>query len=319
LADLRIAVAGNQWITRYLIGALVQANRRPSLLINMGGHWAERISGYTDLAEDAKVIGSDIYRPLKYSLKSEEDKTALRAHEIDLLLVFGWQRLIPHWLLSASRLGGFGVHGGPEPPPRCRGRAVFNWAILLGYEHFYMYAFRLTPDVDNGEIVGTASFDILPADDILTVYHKNCVVSSRLLLNVVADAAGGAIKGTPQNESGATYLPKREPENGGIAWTAPARRIVDLVRALAPPYPGAFTEMDGERIAIHRAHVFDNQIAYDCSPGSITDVFPNGDFVVQAGDLPVYVREWSAERGFRPRAGTAFSLVSGVQLPDPIL
>lgn len=317
MSDLRIAVAGNQWITRHLINALSEQGLAPKLILNMGPNWADRISGYENLEEDAARMGARLYRPSKYSLKSAEDETALANSEIDLLFVFGWQRLIPDWLIAACRKGAFGVHGGPELPPRCRGRAVFNWAILLGYKQFHMYAFRLTPAVDDGDIVGLQTFDILPADDVMTLYHKNCVVSSRLFLQVARDVERGQLAMRPQSHEGATYLPKREPQNGGIDWTAPSRRIVDLVRALAPPYPGAFTDYDSIQVNIRRAQIFDTRIAYPVAPGRILEVFPNNDFVVSASDGCIYVREWVANGEFKPRRGIAFTPVSGVPLPDP--
>lgn len=318
MTHTRIAIAGNQWITRYLIDALVVSGETPSLVINMGAQWADRISGYEDLSRDATKIGAALYRPLKYSLKSAEDQAALSAHDIDVLLVFGWQRLIPQWLIAHCRLGAFGAHGGPELPPRCRGRAGFNWAILLGYDHFHMYTFRLTPGVDDGDIMGFASFDITPQDDIVSVYHKNCAVTTRLFLDVVAKAKAGKLQGSPQLKEGATYLPKREPENGGIDWSAPAHRIADLVRALAPPYPGAFTYTGKTRVYLHRVHVFDRQIAYAGEPGTIVDIFPNGDFVVSARGGGIYVREWSGN-GFVPRKGLIFAPSSGTPLPDPVI
>lgn len=317
--SLRIAVAGNQWITRYLIDALNQAGYPPKLVINMGGHWADRISGYEDLAADAERVGATLVRPSKYSLKSEEDERSFAGHEIDLLFVFGWQRLIPGWLIEKCKIGAFGVHGGPEKPPRCRGRAVFNWALILGYERFHMYAFRLTPGVDEGDIFGLTSFDISESDDILTLYHKNCVVSSRLFI-AIAEAAGQAgLQVVPQANDGATYLPKREPDNGGVSWDQPAKRIADFVRAIAPPYPGAFSDIGGERVFIRRAQVFDREIRYEGPAGTIVDVFPNGDFVVQARDAAVYVRDWATEGTFLPAKGMAFAATSGTPLPDPIV
>lgn len=316
---MRIAVAGNQWITRYLLDELGSHGLAPALIVNMPPERSSAISGYIDLAETAARVGAEIYRPDKYSLKSQVDQAALQERGIDLLLVFGWQRLIPGWFINSCRIGAYGVHGGPELPPRCRGRAVFNWAILLGYDRFHMYAFELNEGVDEGNIVGLETFDILPEDDVLTLYHKNCVVSTRLFLDIASAAAKGEVRGTPQANEGATYLPKRAPENGGISWAQPAKRVVDLVRALAPPYPGAFTDCGDARIFIQRAQLFDTRIAYEGEPGTIVDVFPNGHFVVIASDASVYVREWTVASNFRPQKNARFDLISGVSLPDPVM
>src|SRR5262245_21103349 len=166
-----------------------------------------------------------------------------------------------------------------------------------------MYAFRLTPGIDDGDIVGQATFDILPADDILTVYHKNCIVTSRLFQQIANDLRAGKLKGQPQSHEGATYLPKRSPNNGGIDWRLPCRRVVDLVRGLARPYPGAFSDMGASRVTFQRVQIFDTCIRYADEPGRIVDVFPNGDFIVSGSDGSIYVREWFASNGFVPRKG----------------
>lgn len=313
----RIAVAGNQWITRYLVEKLVVADLAPSLIINMGDHWADRISGYEDHAQLAQDIGADIYRPEKYNLKSEADEIALCAMDIDVLFVFGWQRLIPEWLIDHCSVGAFGVHGGPERPPRCRGRAVFNWALLLGYERFYMYIFRLSALADDGEIYALREFDICPEDDILTLYHKNCVVTSRMLVETLPGLLAGTIKGQPQTDEGTTFLPQRKPENGGVDWTQSAKRVVDLVRAVAPPYPGAFTYFGETQIYIERAQVFDSKILYSADPGEIVEVFPNGDIVVQAGNGAVYVRQMRIDNNITLCVSDRLRQTSGEILPDP--
>jgi methionyl-tRNA formyltransferase len=39
-----------------------------------------------------------------------------------------------------------------------------------------------------------------------------------------------------------SYFGARRPEDGRIDWSKSAREIHNLVRAVAPPYPGAFTD-----------------------------------------------------------------------------
>jgi len=59
------------------------------------------------------------------------------------------------------------------------------------------------------------------------------------------------------------------------------------------------------------------KITYDAQPGSILDTFPNGDFTVMTGDFPVYVRDYVCEDKFQIKAGKAFRVHSGEQLPTP--
>jgi methionyl-tRNA formyltransferase len=313
----RIAVAGNQWITEYLINALVANGVTPSLVINNDSADAPTISGYSDLGPLAAHHGIELYRPKAYSLKTDDDRAELTGREIDVLLVFGWQRLIPDWLIDHTTRGAWGVHGGPEKPPRCRGRAVFNWAILLGYQRFYLYLFKLTAEVDAGGIARLTEFEITPADDVLTLYHKNCIVSTRMMLDALPDILAGTVALEQQSAEGATYLPKRTPEMGGIYWDWDAKRIENLIRAVAPPYPGAFTTLDGAELKISRAHVFDDKIRYAAEPGTILERFPNGDLLVMAGDAPLYIREYAFGAVESLAPGVRFDVRSGRQPADP--
>jgi methionyl-tRNA formyltransferase len=317
--NLNITVAGNQWITHYLVDALVENHYTPRLLINIPPDRSGKISGYCDLGDIAEAHGIDIYRPHKYSLKSIRDRDALLEKKIDLLLVFGWQRLIPEWLIEHCGRQVFGVHGGPRKPPGCRGRAVFNWALLLGCKTFYMYLFRITPEVDAGEIIDITEFDITPHDDVRSIYHKNCVVSTRMFLQNLPAMLAGNAQGALQADGVCSLLPGRKPENGGIFWDWNAQRIENLIKAVAPPYPGAFTFLDEMKIEIYRGHLFDTRILFTAEPGTILDVFPNGDFIVMAADHPLYVREYKCDQPQQVKKGRRFAMRSGAHLPDPEL
>lgn len=313
----RLCLAGNQWISEHLVGWLVEAGYPPHLLLNLAPERGQGISGYADLAPLAERHRIALYRPASYALTALEDEAVLADAGIDVLIVFGWQRLIPAWLIERCRLGVYGVHGGPEPPPRCRGRAVFNWALILGCTRFHLYLFRITPEADAGDILDTVEFEVTPHDDIVSLYHKNCVVTERMLMRQLPRILDGTARGRAQPASGATWLPRRRPENGGIRWGAPAARISDLVRALAPPYPGAFTTLDGSTVRVLDAHPFDAQLLFAQTPGTVIEVFPNGHLLVAASDQAVYVRRWEAPPGTAVRRGVVFAETSGVQLPDP--
>jgi len=319
LRNQKIAVAGNKWITEYLITSLVECGYKPSLLIHMSPDKSKNISGYKNLSGFAEKNGIEVYHPQVYTLKSENDRKNLECKEIDLLFVFGWQRLIPAWLINHSSLGVYGVHGGPEKPPRCRGQAVFNWAILLGYTNFYMYLFEIDTGVDSGRILEMTEFDILPHDDIQSVYHKNCVVSCRMILKYLPLLLDKKVKPTKQPDGEPSVLPRRVPENGGIHWDEPAEKVANLIRAVNTPYPGAFTFLESMKVKIEEGHIFDNKITYDAVPGEIVNLFPGGHFVVMAKDLPLYVRRYSCCDPEKIARGKIFQLHSGIKQDDPIV
>lgn len=318
MKNIRIAVAGNQWITRFLIEKLIEKQIKLSLLITTSPKQSELISGYENLVSFAIEHDIQLYHPEKYSLKTELDEQNL-ANKVDILFVFGWQRLIPEWFIKSTKLGVYGVHGGPKPPPRCRGRAVLNWSLILDCKKFYLYLFKITSGVDDGEILQMEEFDILPTDDIVILYHKNCVLTSRMIIANLPKIIDGSASLKKQPSGGPSYMPKREPENSGIYWDQTAERITNLIRAVAPPYPAAFTYLGDKRIDIKRAHIFDTKILFSESPGTVVEVFPNKDFIVTTKDFPLYVREYSSEREDIVKKGVTFKLRSGKQLEDPVL
>ena len=296
---------------------MVKSGFKPYLIVNNHPNKSKSISGYVDLKKICHKYGIKIYRPNKYSLKTRLDEENLKG-EIDLLYVFGWQRLIPEWLIDSCSKGVYGVHGGPLKPPRCRGRAVFNWAIILGYKKFYMYLFSITIGADEGDIADIVEFDIHNEDDVLTLYHKNCIVSSRMFIEFLPKILNGTIKLIKQPKNKSSFLPKRSPQNGGINWEESAVRITNLVKALTRPYPGAFSILNGVCVYILRSQIFDSKIEFGyVDPGEIIEVFPNNDFIVATIDFPIYVRDYYSKETLQIEKGLKFDITSGIQLPDP--
>lgn len=313
----RIALFGNQWITGFLLGKLLKNGIAPTVIVNLPQSFSSRISGYQDLANLEEASGIETLRPFSYSLTDGRDREALSALEIDLLIAFGWQRLIPEWLLEVPRLGAWGVHGSPEQCPRGRGRAVFNWSIILGYDHFNLYLFKLLPDPDSGPIFATREFSITERDDALTVYHKNALLSSEMILDLIGTLSDEkSVRLTEQPTENATYLPARSPDNGGIDWTAGVEEIDRLIRGVVSPYPGAFSVLNGERVEIRTAQPFDLVRAHHGRPGEIIELFPNGHFIVGAGQGSLYVRDY-LPKSSSIKVGERFDEKSGTRLPLP--
>jgi methionyl-tRNA formyltransferase len=152
---------------------------------------------------------------------------------------------------------------------------------------------------------------------VLSLYHKNCVVTTRLLIKHLPSILDNSYHITSQPEGEPTYLPKRTPENSGIYWDSSAERIGNLVKASSPPYPTAFTFLESIRVDILNGHPFDSRIAYNARPGEIIDFFPGGHFLVMAGDAAFYVRDYVCAKPLLIQKGMCFQLHSGSQLPDP--
>lgn len=291
----RLGVAGCKHTTRDLILGLRRYGLKPDHCVTIGPEKAEeqRVAGYMELRPFLDEQGIPYTVAEKYSLKSEVDRERLLALELDLLLVMGWQRLIPDWWLEALSVGAFGMHGSSRPLPHGRGRSPMNWSLIQGKSEFFTHLFRYLPGVDDGPVVGVQTFDITPHDTCHTLHLKNTVAMVHLCGEHVPALLEGTAVLTPQPTEGASYYPKRTAEDGLIYWSDRTAELYNLVRAVTHPFPGAFTYLDdhpGRKVTIWTAIPFDTRLSWpDAVPGEVVEVFYDGSFVVRTGDSSLLV------------------------------
>lgn len=293
----RVAVAGCKHTTRDLILGLERSGFRVDHCLTIDPEKAreQKVAGYMDLRPFLEERGIPVTVAEKYSLKSDADRERLLALDIDLLLVMGWQRLIPDWWLESLSIGAFGMHGSSRPLPHGRGRSPMNWSLIQGKDVFYTHLFRYLPGVDDGPVVGVQTFDITPHDSCLTLHFKNTVSMVKLCAEHLPALLAGTARFHPQPGEGASYYPKREAEDGLIHWDDTTEELHNLVRAVTRPFPGAFTFLDddpGKKVYVWRAAPFDTRLQWPgAAPGEIVEVFYDGTLVVKTGDSTLLVLE----------------------------
>ena len=288
----KIVLFGHSWITVHLINNLVEKNLKPDLVVTMHSDKSKNISGFYDLTKILNNYNIKCYHPDSYSLKNDKDLRFFKNYDFDFGLVFGWSRLIPENIINQAKKAILGVHGGPFPPPRCRGRAVFNWALIDGFKNFYIYIFKISPGIDDGDIFLTRNFRISSFDNIQSVYDKNSIVSTKMFIQLLLDWEFYRDMGIKQNDEKATYLRGRKSEDSGICWDDSTNNIYNFIRALVKPFPNAFTQLFDQKIYIQSSIPFDDIQFKRFEPGYISCVFSNGNFVVQTGDGFIYINNY---------------------------
>ena len=168
----------------------------------------------------------------------------------DFLFSFYYRRVIPESVLRLARRGAFNMHG--SLLPKYRGRSPVNWAILNGETETGATLHYMAARPDVGPIVGQDAVTILPDDRALDVFRKVTCAAERLLDRTLPSLVDGSAVAAAQVEEQATTFGGRKPEDGLIDWSKPAAAVHNLVRAVAPPYPGAFTTLRGRRVFVHR-------------------------------------------------------------------
>jgi methionyl-tRNA formyltransferase len=174
----------------------------------------------------------------------------------DFLFSFYYRRMLGPDVLALGRRGALNMHG--SLLPRYRGRAPVNWAILRGERVTGATLHYMVGKPDAGDIVAQQAVPILPDDTAREVFDKVTVAAEIALDGVLPELLAGRAPRRAQDLAAGSYFGGRTPQDGRIDWQARARTIHDLVRAVAPPYPGAMTTVGGRPARVLETRVLDD-------------------------------------------------------------
>jgi len=177
----------------------------------------------------------------------------VKALRPDFLFSFYYRSMLAPGLLATAPRGAFNMHG--SLLPKYRGRVPVNWAIIHGETETGATLHEMTEKPDAGRIVDQEAVMILPDELAVDVFRKVTLAAERVLARSLPGLVAGTAVLKPQDLSRGSYFGGRRPEDGRIDWSASAKRIHDLVRAVAPPYPGAFTGFEGKRLRVLRTRL----------------------------------------------------------------
>lgn len=191
----------------------------------------------------------------------------------DVILSVNYLFLIEEDLISYPTLYAVNVHG--SLLPKYRGRTPHVWAIINNEKKTGITAHLITSECDKGAVIAQKEIPILDSDTGGSILKKYNEVYPVLIDDVIEKIMSGNLEDclTEQDETKATYYPKRTPEDGEIDWNWQRERIYNWVRAMAPPeYPGAFFFDEGKKIIVQKIEFSQTGFAQGTE---------NGTFIVQ--------------------------------------
>ena len=194
----------------------------------------------SDVKVVAEELGLPILQPEK--LRDEAFLAALRSYNPDLGVVIAF-RMLPEVVWAMPRLGTFNLHA--SLLPEYRGAAPINWAIMNGETRTGVTTFLLNHEIDKGAIIEQRAVDILPEDNIGTLYDKLMMVGSELVTTTVDKLAAGNYTTVEQmhiDEATLKPAPKIFKEDCRIDWDSDVERVHNIIRGLSP-YPAAWTPL----------------------------------------------------------------------------
>lgn len=214
--------------------------------------------------------------------------------ELDYLISFGYRRMIDQIIIDKSIRGALGTHF--SPLPRYRGFAPLNWVLINGETETAVNLFCLDEEVDSGDIIASRRVKIDYSDDINTLYEKCITNFKNMMQEVIPRIESNTITPVSQDESKATYLCARNPEDGLINWDDSSTNIYNLVRAVTYPFPGAFTFLEGEKITILSCEEYQIPKYEGVVPGKVIKRINNQGVVVLCGIGAVLIKKIADEK-----------------------
>ena len=168
----------------------------------------------------------------------------------DYIFSFYYRFMIPEQILGCAKIAALNMHG--SLLPKYRGRAPVNWAILHGETETGATLHIMEAKPDAGDIVGQAAVSIGPDETATDVFSKVSQAAVSVIKAVLPSLTQGNVPRKPNELQKGNYFGGRKPADGQIHWHQTAKQVHDLVRAVAPPYPGAFTEHEGKTMIVAR-------------------------------------------------------------------
>ena len=204
---------------------------------------------FESVANTASLHGIPVVYPK--SPNTEELVAQLRLLQPDFIFSFYYRSILSETLLSTASRGCYNMHG--SLLPKYRGRVPVNWAVLHGETQSGATLHEMVQKPDAGAIVGQMAVPILPNDTAADVFSKVLVAAEIVLDQTLPAIVDGTVQRREMNLTQGSYFGGRKPQDGAIDWRRMgARQIHNLVRAVAHPYPGAFTDTSKGRLVIWR-------------------------------------------------------------------
>lgn len=203
------------------------------------------------------------------NFKSEEERAAFAALDLDVAIVVAYGLILPKAILDAPRHGCLNLHG--SLLPRWRGAAPIQRAIMAGDRETGVQVMQMEKGLDTGPILLSETVPIEAEDNAGSLAEKMSHVGAHLLPRALSALERGALQAQPQSQQGIIYADKISSDEARTDWTRPARELDFHIRGLSP-FPGAWFELKDDKGKTYRVKALMSRLTdakSDAAPGTI--------------------------------------------------
>jgi methionyl-tRNA formyltransferase len=197
----------------------------------------------------ALELALPILQPEKIK-NNDEFRNQLVMLRPDAIIVVGYGRIIPQWMIDLPRLGNLNLHA--SLLPKYRGAAPIQWAIASGETVTGVTTMRIDAGLDTGDILLQKEIPIAQNDTAETLAPHLATVGADLMVDTLKGLEAGTIQPQPQDHSKASLAPLLKKEDGLIDFNRSAIETFNRLRGFQP-WPGAYTKFRGKNLAVFAA------------------------------------------------------------------
>jgi|JI6StandDraft_1071083.scaffolds.fasta_scaffold02365_14 methionyl-tRNA formyltransferase len=220
--------------------------------------------------EAAAALGVPVLQPLK--VRDGALAAQLREHDLDVIVVTAYGRILPREILEIPRLGCINVHA--SLLPRWRGAAPIQRAVLAGDRETGVAIMQMEEGLDTGPVHRVLSTPIDPLETSGELFERLAPLGGALLAAFLRDLPG-VPPPTAQDEARMTLAPMLSKAEGLTDWTCSMSQVIDHVRGM-DPWPGAFTGRGQQTLKLFRAAPSSRPRPEDARPGQVLAVDRQG-------------------------------------------
>jgi methionyl-tRNA formyltransferase len=257
--------------------------------------------------ESALRLGLPITQPDRIKI-NDEFRTQLATLRPDAIIVVGYGRIIPQWMIDLPRLGNLNLHA--SLLPKYRGAAPIQWAIANGESITGVTTMRIDAGLDTGDILLQRELPIESDDTAETLGPKLAATGAELMVETLRGLESGQVHPLPQDHTKATLAPILRKEDGRIDFARTANEVFNRLRGFQP-WPGAYTTFRTKTLQVPKArpsegsfHLGPGQIAVEgtrlvagCGRGTALELVE----IQMEGKRRMLAREFI--NGYRPKTG----------------
>lgn len=241
---MRIAFMGTPDFSVGVLDALVSAGHDVAAVYTQPPRRAGR--GKQERPTPVGARAAELTLPVRTPLnfRDESDRAAFAALDLDVAVVVAYGLLLPQAVLDAPRHGCVNLHA--SLLPRWRGAAPIQRAIMAGDDETGVCVMAMEAGLDTGPVALTARTPIHGDDTAATLHDRLAEIGAPLMVEALARLAAGDLAFAPQ-QGETVYASKIDKAEARIDWRRPAAEVDAHIRGLSP-FPGAWFELDGERV-----------------------------------------------------------------------